>query len=148
MDVYKHGDATPYLDEALVMRTAEAGGASKSRDIAYVLYLQAQNLHHLSKFSAAGKKYLEASKMLVDTMPNGDPLIGRCYCSQALNTAAQAKYLEAKAQAEKGYAILAKSCGTKRVETAEGFVSPHSHSDHARQRKGRACASPTGPELA
>merc|ERR1711871_11529 len=119
----KYADATLLLAKAKELRVAEAGGAGKSRDIAYVMFLQSAQLYYLSKFSKASQMFLDTVKMLVDTMPSGDALIGRAICLQALNTAAQGKLLEAKAQAEKGYAILAKACGTKRVETAEGFVA-------------------------
>lgn len=119
----KYADATLLLRRAKDLRVAEAGGAGKSRDIAYVMFLQSAQLYHLSRFTKASQMFLETVKMLVDTMPSGDILIGRAICLQALNTAAQGKLLEAKAQAEKGYAILAKACGTKRVELAEGFVA-------------------------
>jgi tetratricopeptide (TPR) repeat protein len=123
MNRCKFGDATLLLARAKELRIAECGGASKSRDIAYVVFLQAKQQFYLSQYTKASKLFLDAVKMLVDTMPSGDAMIGRAICLQSLNTAAQGKLLEAKAQAEKGYAILAKACGTKRVELAEGFMA-------------------------
>ena len=77
--MYAYGDATPYLDEALVMRTAEAVEPVNPGISPCSLSTSTKPSSFIKKFSAKEKKYLEASKMLVDTMPNGDPLIGRCY---------------------------------------------------------------------
>ena len=72
----KYADASHLLARAKDLRVAEAGGAGKSRDIAYVMYLQSAQLYYLSKYSKASQMFLETVKMLVDTMPRQCSLMG------------------------------------------------------------------------
>eukprot|EP00605_Chrysophyceae_sp_TOSAG23-4_P001580 GSChrysophyteH1.ASY1.ANO1.1735.1 assembled CDS len=130
MDMTLWHEAIRPLDECFkehkAAASAKGGGSNgmgngKHRDLAEVIEAQARNFYAMSQFTDAQHKFHDAVKMRVDTMNPGDPQIGRCICAQALNMCAQGKFLEAKATAEKGHAILTKAYGTKNVQTAEGF---------------------------
>jgi len=132
MDMCLWSEAIQPLEECFRVRkeaaVAEGGGSNglgngKSRELAEVLEAQARNFHLLSMYTEANQKFIDAVKMRTDTSNPGAPENGRCICAHSLNMTAQGKFLEAKATAEKGHAILTKAYGTKNVVTGEGFLA-------------------------
>ena len=132
MDMCLYSEAIIPLEECFVVRkeaaVAKGGGSNglgngKSRELAEILEQQARNFYWMSMYTEANLKFIDAVKMRIDTSNPGAPENGRCIVAHSLNMCAQGKFLEAKATAEKGHAILTKAYGTKNVATGEGFLA-------------------------
>ena len=108
-------------EEGMALKTA--GVTMGSIEIAEILQLQAWNLYCVGKYLQAAPKMSEAVKMFIAVVGDGHHLTGRCLAKQAMVLLSLARLDEAKATADRSFAILNKAFGTKDAATAIAMMA-------------------------
>lgn len=117
----KYKEAMAMFKEAYQIRVSLVGDMCVPA--AEVRVLIAQNLVAQGQFRAAGDEFNAASEVIAKVLDPTHPTIGMVMLDLAVNYVRLNKFAEAKATADRGFAILNKAYGTKRVEFADGYFT-------------------------